>query len=357
MRLLRLQNNSDFSLAEFIGKNIPPYAILSHTWGVDNEEVNFKDLEDGVGKSKAGYSKIRFCGKQAANDGLQFFWVDTCCIDKSSSAELSEAINSMFLWYQNAAKCYVYLSDVSIGSSDGSDLSSQRTWKPAFQHSRWFTRGWTLQELLAPTSIEFFSAEGERLGDKISLVQEIYNTTRISIRALQGSPLSQFGVDERMSWSERRVTKREEDAAYSLLGIFDIHMPLIYGEGRQKALNRLRKKIKGSLKAELPALPPALSTEQSKREHEPFPTVPFGRDPDFVELFSYEKHNNNDDKEVQRGQHNVVCYKCLCFRCLTKNCKGQANRQTLGHRRGHYASDPHCYKCKFLGAFMLSTIY
>src|SRR6266702_6883395 len=113
MRLLRIEDDGEFSLVEFVGNNIPRYAILSHTWRADDEELTFKDLVEGTGKSKVGYSKIRFCSTQAAGDDLQFFWVDTCCIDKSSSAELSEAINSMFRWYRNAAKCYVYLSDVS----------------------------------------------------------------------------------------------------------------------------------------------------------------------------------------------------------------------------------------------------
>jgi len=239
MRLLQLEAEGEFSLVEIVGKNIPPYAILSHTWGPDDEEVTFKDIVDGVGKSKAGYGKIRFCRKQAANDGLRYIWVDTCCIDKSSSAELSEAINSMFRWYHEAAKCYVYLSDVSANGFDGNILS--------FQKSRWFTRGWTLQELIAPTSVEFFSSEGERLGDKNAFVQEIAAITSISILALQGRPLYQFSVRERMSWAERRETKREEDAAYSLLGIFDIHMPLLYGEGRNKALIRLQKEIAESL--------------------------------------------------------------------------------------------------------------
>ncbi|KAI9775928.1 MAG: hypothetical protein M1839_000717 [Geoglossum umbratile] len=243
MRLLRLENDGEFSLVEFIGKNIPCYAILSHTWGSDDEELTFNDLVNGTGKSKAGYRKIRFCGKQAANDGLQFFWVDTCCIDKSSSAELSEAINSMFHWYQDAARCYVYLSDVSVSTSDGDDEFSRR-WKPAFKKSRWFTRGWTLQELIAPTSVEFFSKEKQRLGDKQSLEQTLHEITGIAIEALRGSPLSHFSVDERMSWAANRQTKREEDKAYSLLGIFEIHMPLIYGEGREKALIRLQKEIK-----------------------------------------------------------------------------------------------------------------
>jgi len=154
---------------------------------------------DSLGKSKAGYTKIRFCMTQAAKDGLQYPRVGTCCIDKSSSAELSEAINSMFRWYHDATKCYVYLSDVSIGSSVGNELSFQQTREPAFQHSRWFTRGWTLQELVAPTWVEFFSVEGDRLGDKDSMVQEIHEVTGIRIRALQGSPLSRFSVDKRMS--------------------------------------------------------------------------------------------------------------------------------------------------------------
>ncbi|XTI89670.1 heterokaryon incompatibility protein-domain-containing protein [Cenococcum geophilum] len=283
MRLLKLQDDGELSLAEFVGDNIPPYAILSHTWGDDHEEVTFKDLVDGSGKSKTGYTKIRFCTTQAAKDGLQYFWADTCCIDKSSSAELSEAINSMFLWYHHATTCYVYLSDVSINGAIGNSPSSPRAWRQAFQQSRWFTRGWTLQELVAPTSVEFFSVESKRLGDKISLVQEIRDITGIPVQALQGSPLSRFSVDERMSWAERRETKREEDAAYSLLGIFDIHMPLLYGEGRKKALIRLQKEIKESLEDELPALPLVLSTRKPKRNREPFSTVPLSQDPNFMD--------------------------------------------------------------------------
>ena len=283
MRLLEHKDNSDFSLIEFVDRTIPRYAILSHTWGADGEEVTFKDLVEGTGKSKAGCAKIHFCANQAAKDGLRYFWVDTCCIDKSSSMEISEAINSMFRWYHNAAKCYVYLSDVSIDGSVESNPSSQQRWKPAFKKSRWFTRGWTLQELIAPTSVEFFSREGERLSDKISLAQEIHEITGISVQALQGNPLSRFSVMERMSWAARRETKREEDAAYSLLGIFDIHMPLIYGEGREKALIRLRKEIEESSKDGSPALAPALSTKRLKRKHKPSSTVSFSRNPNSVD--------------------------------------------------------------------------
>jgi ankyrin repeat protein len=243
MRLLKLRDDNELILAEFFGNDIPPYAILSHTWGADHDEVTFKDLVDGVGKNKAGYRKIRFCGKQAAKNGLHYFWVDTCCIDKSSSAELTEALNSMFRWYQSADRCYVYLSDVSVSSSV-EDEEFTRRWKPAFRRSRWFTRGWTLQELVAPRLVEFFSQEEQRLSDKQSLEQTLHEITGIAIQALRGSPLSQFDVDERMSWAAKRKTKREEDEAYSLLGIFNIHMPLIYGEGREKALARLQKEVK-----------------------------------------------------------------------------------------------------------------
>jgi hypothetical protein len=244
MRLLERNSAGQLSLTkDLIGDDIPQYAILSHTWGA--EEVTFGDLIDGTGKSKAGYDKIRFCAQQAANDGLQYFWVDTCCIDKSSSAELQEAINSMFRWYQNAAKCYVYLSDVSIRKRKASDWSSDYTWESAFRSSRWFTRGWTLQELLAPgpDSVEFFSQEGDRLGDKRTLERQIYEITGIPVTALQGIPLSQFDVDDRLLWAESRQTTREEDKAYSLFGIFNVYMPLIYGEGRQNAFKRLQEEI------------------------------------------------------------------------------------------------------------------
>ncbi|KAM7208841.1 truncated HET-R, partial [Rhypophila decipiens] len=219
---------------------IPPYAILSHTWG--DEEVLFTDLAGGTAKNKnkAGYAKIQFCGEQAERDGLRYFWVDTCCIDKSDAGELQHALNSMFQWYRNAAKCYVYLAEVSTHKRDADGNSK---WDLNLRDCRWFTRGWTLQELIAPAIVEFFSKDGERLGDKKSLEKEIHNITGIPRRALQGSPLSDFSVAERMEWIEKRNTKYKEDKAYSLFGIFDVHIPVIYGEGGQKALKRLRDKI------------------------------------------------------------------------------------------------------------------
>src|SRR5438045_1695554 len=164
MRLLKLNDGGSFSLETFSAATFPPYAILSHTWGSDNEEVTFKNLVDGTGSNKAGYQKLRFCGSQAKDDGLHYFWADTCCIDKSNNNELTKAINSMFRWYQNAARCYVYLSDVSVRTQDSQ--ASHVEWESSFRNSRWFTRGWTLQELLAPKIVEFYSRDHVRLGDK-----------------------------------------------------------------------------------------------------------------------------------------------------------------------------------------------
>ena len=240
MRLLKLDDNGELSLIKTVGNHVPEYAILSHTWGADDAEVTFEDVINRTGEHKSGYDKIRFCAKQADLDGLNYFWVDTCCIDKSSSAELSEAINSMFRWYREATRCYVYLSDVPDPKNPTSTVES------AFPDSRWFKRGWTLQELIAPSSVQFFSRKGELLGNKKSREQQIHQITGIAIEALQGNPLSKFDIAERLSWAARRETTVEEDTAYCLLGIFDIHMPLIYGEGRKKALDRLQRKIQKS---------------------------------------------------------------------------------------------------------------
>jgi hypothetical protein len=149
----------------------------------------------------------------------------------------------MFRWYRDAAKCYAFLSDVSTAKQTVSSETCTFAWEPAFVNSRWFTRGWTLQELLAPRVVIFFSREGDRLGDRLKLKQQIHEITNIPVPALAGTPLGDFSVDERLSWSEKRYTTRKEDKAYSLLGIFGIYMPLIYGEGQDNAFRRLRKGI------------------------------------------------------------------------------------------------------------------
>jgi tetratricopeptide (TPR) repeat protein len=240
MRLLKLNGAGQLSLIKVEGN--PKYAILSHTWGADGDEVTFEDLVKGnsLVKNKLGYHKIKFCVEQAARDGLLYSWIDTCCINKADFTELSMSINSMFRWYREATRCYVYLSDVPNSEDPTSTIDS------SFPKSRWFTRGWTLQELVAPAEVQFYSVGGQVLGDKKSLERQIYEITGISIEALQGRSLSQFSVTERLSWAARRQTTVEEDAAYCLLGIFDTYMPLIYGEGREKALARLQREIQHS---------------------------------------------------------------------------------------------------------------
>ncbi|KAI4941700.1 hypothetical protein J4E91_010574 [Alternaria rosae] len=277
MRLLYTTSDGNFKFTEDIIRTdkIPPYAILSHTWG--DEEVVFNDVktsdvQDIATEKKGGWDKIRFCARQAKLHGLEHFWVDTCCIDKANNTELSEAINSMFRWYQKADKCYVYLPDVEGKSSaDGSRPSSH--WKVAFRMSRWFTRGWTLQELLAPRSVEFFSADGARLGDKDSLKQTIHEITEIPIEALSGSDMSKFDITKRFSWAQNRQTTREEDGAYCLLGIVDCHLPLIYGEGKESALKRLRKEMQGGerlgrIRSWLSAPDPAMNYHKAHKQRQ-----------------------------------------------------------------------------------------
>jgi len=233
MRLIEIKGSGELSLTKNFTEDIPRYAILSHTWGGDDDEVTFADFITGAGSDKIGYKKIEFCQKQAAKDGLQYFWVDTCCIDKSNPAELSEAINSMFYWYRDAVKCYVYLIDVSTRS----------VWGLEFRQSRWFTRAWTLQELIAPATVEFFSREGERLGDKGSEEASLEKITGIPVEVFRGKSIAEYTVNQWMIWATERTAKRKEDEAYCLLGIFNVHMSLKYGEGRAKAFARLQSKI------------------------------------------------------------------------------------------------------------------
>ncbi|KAF2622330.1 hypothetical protein BU25DRAFT_327275, partial [Macroventuria anomochaeta] len=230
-----------FDLIDFRRREKPPYAILSHTWEEDNnEEVTFSDVMDGTGQEKIGYRKLRFCGDQAARDRLEYFWVDTCCIDKSNSSEHTEAIILMFQWYQKAAVCYAYLSNVS---SEEKNSAHSKEWELQFKSSRWFNRGWTLQELIAPDIVQFFSKEWALLGDKHTLVQEVSDATGISIEALQTKHIFQLSMQERISWTKHRNTTRPEDLAYSLQGILDVQMLPNYGEGREKAMLRLQEEF------------------------------------------------------------------------------------------------------------------
>lgn len=177
----------------------------------------------------AGYTKIKRCCGMALSEGWKYVWIDTCCIDKTSSADLSEAINAMYGWYEKAEVCYVYLADVSATDFDDE-----------FRISRWFFTGWTLQELLAPRTVVFYYRDWEELGTKWSLRDEISRATGITHHQMIDH--KRVNVATRMSWAALRETTPIEDTAYSLLGLFDINMPLLYGEG-SKAFMRLQHEI------------------------------------------------------------------------------------------------------------------
>ena len=235
---MRLLNTRTIKLHSFHGDDdIPRYAILSHTWG--NAEVSFYDLSvKGAAKLKysEGYSKIRSCCALAVQEGYDYVWIDTCCIDKTSSAELSEAINSMYRWYQKAQICYAYLADVCKIDKGPWSLDGGLQ----FRESRWFTRGWTLQELLAPKRVVFYGNDWQEFGPKSSLQAQLSLITGIQPHHLYD--ISGASVAQKMSWASGRKTKRVEDIAYSLMGIFDVNMPLLYGEGK-KAFMRLQHEI------------------------------------------------------------------------------------------------------------------
>ncbi|UPL01305.1 hypothetical protein LCI18_012239 [Fusarium solani-melongenae] len=224
---MRLLNTQTIVVETFGDDQIPSYAILSHTW--EAEEVTFQDMELGKAKGKKGWAKVKDSCSMARKNGFDYVWLDTCCIDKTSSAELSEAINSMYRWYQEATVCYAFLADVS-------NLAE-------LPKSKWFTRGWTLQELIAPSSMIFFNQTWDELGTKETLDQAISERTRIPKAILSGDEdLETASVAQRMSWASDRRTTRREDLAYCLMGIFNINMPLLYGEG-EKAFVRLQEEI------------------------------------------------------------------------------------------------------------------
>jgi hypothetical protein len=274
---------------------VPAYAILSHTWG--EEEFIYEDMKEGKNTSmiinKAGWRKIQFCANQAAKDGLEYFWVDTCCIDKKSSSELTEALNSMYNWYELAAICYVYLVDMPGGcprlvetrtrnvitaelvdcdtsvaeppvlqgsgktqrpvpsqsdfppmdDEDDEDDVRLQIWVLHLRMCRWFRRGWTLQELIAPKRLVFFGIDWNFIGSKLDLLYTLSDITRIdSIALSHRCSLEELSIAKRLSWAARRETTRIEDTAYSLLGLLNINMTLLYGEGG-RAFTRLQEEI------------------------------------------------------------------------------------------------------------------
>ncbi|KAF2724558.1 HET-domain-containing protein [Polychaeton citri CBS 116435] len=268
MRLIRIRaggaRSERLELEDFIGDNIPPYAILSHTW--TEQEVLFEDVKAGQAHTKTAYRKVLFAIDQAQKDGLDYLWIDTCCIDKSSSSDLQEAINSMYSWYEHAHVCYVYLEDVQV--SHESTQGYKGVSRLDIERSRWFTRGWTLQELLAPTLLQFYTYDwdgfavvekGRRAEPRYiparhhtyrsksksheGFVEVLSEITGIHCRYLDGSlAIRKASIAARMHWASTRTTTRVEDLAYCLMGIFDVNMPLLYGEGA-KAFQRLQEEI------------------------------------------------------------------------------------------------------------------
>ncbi|KAI8630752.1 HET-domain-containing protein [Xylariaceae sp. FL1651] len=263
---------------QFFGGKRPLYAILSHVW--EDEEVLFKDIQGPGASSMKGYAKIVACCAHAVRDGYHWVWIDTCCIDKTSSAELSEAINSMYRWYAESDVCYAYLFDVQSTNPDimerpddliyrsnweelfaregkewyqelsqerqevlDSSLDAHTPFHKEFHNSKWFTRGWTLQELIAPQRVEFFNRTWAMLGTKATLQKRVAKITGIGVESLLGyQPVSRLWAGQVFSWAANRQTTRVEDTAYCLLGLLDLNMPLLYGEG-PKAFLRLQEEI------------------------------------------------------------------------------------------------------------------
>ncbi len=259
---MRLINTTTFTLTEFHNPaSTPPYAILSHTWSEDAaDEVTFQQFTTIPHATLAqtqhlGFAKIQQTCRLALDKGLDWAWVDTCCIDKSSSAELTEAINSMWRWYGAAEACFAFLADLELeggldvqeeedvnGEVGGIDTAIGTTQRAktvveqtterleVFGRCRWFTRGWTLQELIAPRRLEFYNLGWDFFGEKSSMSTALSEITRIRAAVLCWDDLDggllAINVAERMSWAAGRQTTRVEDAAYSLLGLFGVNMPL-----------------------------------------------------------------------------------------------------------------------------------
>ncbi|RYP64751.1 hypothetical protein DL769_006556 [Monosporascus sp. CRB-8-3] len=238
---MRLLKNTSLELAEFADNDVPLYAILSHRWG--DEEVSLQDIIHQNAANKAGYNKVLMLCSVAASHGFQYVWIDTCCVDKTSSAELSEAINSMYRWYQGSAVCYAYLADVTHPPSAPTNNNPLLRQYTEFSNSSWFTRGWTLQELLAPSTVIFLDSAWKEIGTKSSLCSTLSGITGIPETILAGleSPET-ASIAQRMSWASPRKTTRPEDVAYCLMGLFNVNMPLLYGEG-EKAFIRLQEEI------------------------------------------------------------------------------------------------------------------
>ncbi|KAF5230829.1 hypothetical protein FANTH_13680 [Fusarium anthophilum] len=258
---MRLLSAKGLFFEEFPGDKIPKYAILSHRW--EGEEPSYSDMKTRLAHTDAdvlgagplwterNYRKIYQFGLMASQAGYEYIWVDTCCIDKSSSAELQESINSMYRWYMESDVCYAYLSDVTISTdvvTHKTGSAGSKPWMESFQNSQWFTRGWTLQELLAPRELIFYDKNWHICGNRVELQDAIQAATGIDGTSLikasyeEGPYLRSLRSGRLFSWAARRQTTRCEDRAYSLLGMFNVNMPLLYGE-KDRAFYRLQEEV------------------------------------------------------------------------------------------------------------------
>ena len=269
---MRLINTKTLVLAEFIEDPIPSYAILSHTRG--NDEVLFEEMRNFAPPlyealyETRGLKKITQSCRIARELGLDWVWVNTCCIDKSNHTELSEALNSMFRWYQASEVCLVYLADVT------SDVSKTlENPEETFSQARWFTRGWTLQELIAPRNCIFYDREWVPLGAKSALSPTLSAVTGVPVDLLSGKThLEQYSVAERMGWAAARKTACLEDEVYCLMGIFDVKMPIVYGEGRRNAFRRLEAEMERQQRDITSLKPSMIAGERDARNLSAMPT-------------------------------------------------------------------------------------
>jgi hypothetical protein len=215
----------------------PPYAILSHRWiyqGGQSEEVTYQEFQnlDNIVMQKSGYAKIKATCYQAWRDGLQYVWVDTCCIKQGDHDDVARNIRSMFAYYRNSCICYVYLADVS--TQDDAWRESQ------FPNSEWFKRGWTLQELLAPRDVAFFDREWNAIGSKLDFKDDIAQITTIPPDIISGKQaLSKIHPLSRMAWRSGRQTTRPQDLAYCLAGLLGVSIDPDYTETFEQAMIRL----------------------------------------------------------------------------------------------------------------------
>ncbi|KAK1689795.1 hypothetical protein BDP55DRAFT_757784 [Colletotrichum godetiae] len=230
---MRLLSTKTTKLEVFDLENAPPYAALSHLW--EHDEVRFQDMGDlAAAAQRSGFRKIESACVVAAEEGLGYIWIDTCCVDKENEAKRSEAVESSFRTFISATICIAYLSD---------DDELKPKFRNSLRRSTWFTRSWTLPELIAPPELVFYSCGWKVMGTRSELQNDLFNITAVGPFILQGGDLAKVSVARKMFWATNRNTHRHEEVAYTLSGLFGIEMMPIYGKGNANAFLRLQEHI------------------------------------------------------------------------------------------------------------------